>query len=90
MSIQLNKNGAYSCPVRGEGFNAMRKPRASHMPALQRAGTLHNPVLPRVLDQIRSLVNATYARYGGMGRMTLDEWRDLEQELKRKMELEHP
>ncbi len=51
--------------------------------------TLHTPVLPQLPARIRRLVNATCAAHGGAERMTLDEWRDLEQELKRKLENEH-
>jgi hypothetical protein len=51
------------------------------------AGTLHTPVLPELPEQIRLLVQAVCAAHGGMGRMSLDEWRDLEQQLKRRLQL---
>ncbi len=41
---------------------------------LERAGTLHSLVLPRAPGQVRLLVDAACAAYGGMGHMTLDEW----------------
>jgi len=47
--------------------------------------TLHAPVLPRLPDRIRRLVNAVYAAHGGADHMTLDEWRDVEETLKRKL-----
>lgn len=68
----------------------MKTPKNFKLPARQTLGTLHNPVLPHVLNEVRSLVNATYALHGGMGHLTLNEWRDLEQEIKRKLEQEYP
>ena len=50
---------------------------------------LHAPMLPRVPERIRRLVNAAYAAHGGADHMTLDEWYDVEEELKRKLENEH-
>ena len=37
------------------------------------------PVLPQLPKKIRRLMEVTYAVHGGAQRMTLDEWRDLEQ-----------
>ena len=52
------------------------------------ASTLHTPVLPGLPDSIRRIINATYAAHGGAEHMTLDEWRDLEQQLKRRLQNE--
>jgi len=49
------------------------------------ARTLHMPVLPPLPERIWRLVNATYAAYGGAEQMSLDAWRDLEQELKQRL-----
>ena len=67
----------------------MKEPRPLNIPGAKRVGTLHNKVLSRVLDEIRSLVNATYAEHGGMDHLTLGEWCDLEQEIKRRLEQGH-
>ena len=40
----------------------------------------HIPVLPQLPKKIRQLIEVTYATHGGAERMTLDEWRDLEQQ----------
>ena len=53
------------------------------------APTLHTPVLPQLPERIRMLVNATYSVHGGVEHMSLDAWRDAEQELKRKLEDEY-
>ncbi len=50
--------------------------------------TLRTPVLPRFPERLRQLVNAAYAAHGGAERMSLAEWRDLEQELNRRFENE--
>jgi hypothetical protein len=65
----------------------MKKPAINkHQPA-RSAGTLHTPVLPVLPEQIRLLVQGACAAKGGMGHMSLDEWRDLEQQLKRRLQL---
>ena len=46
------------------------------------------PVLPPLPERIRRLVNATYAAHGGAEHMSLDAWRDVEQELKQGLENE--
>lgn len=46
---------------------------------------MHTPVLPGLPEQIRLLVHAACAAHGGMGCMTLDAWRDVEQQLKRRL-----
>ena len=50
--------------------------------------TLHTPVLPPLPERIRQLVSAAYATRGGAEHMTLDAWRDVEQEIKRRLENE--
>ena len=42
-------------------------------------------MLPRIPERIHRLVNAAYATHGGADHMTLDEWHDVEEELKRKL-----
>jgi hypothetical protein len=64
----------------------MKNPRMNrHQQSLHRC-TVHNPVLPALPEKVRRLLNATYAAHGGAERMSLDEWRAIEQELKRKLE----
>ena len=65
----------------------MKKPATNkHQPAGS-AGTLHTGVFSGLPEQIRRLIQAVCAAHGGMGRMSLDEWRDLEQQLKRRLQL---
>ena len=45
----------------------------------QRAPKLPPAVLPQLPEKIRRLIEVTFAARGGAQRMTLDEWRDLEQ-----------
>jgi len=67
----------------------MKKPGTENHPQTANALTLHTPVLPRLPAKIRRLVRAAYAAHGGAESMKLDEWREMEQELKRKLENEH-
>ena len=46
---------------------------------------LSTAVLPPFLQRIRRLLNTTYAAYGGAEHMTLDEWRDVELEINRRL-----
>jgi hypothetical protein len=50
---------------------------------------LHTPALPSLPEGIRQLVTVAYAARGGAERMSLAEWRDVEQELNRRFENEH-
>ncbi len=50
------------------------------------ARTLHTPVLRRLPEKILRLMAAIYAAYGSPERMTLNEWHDVEEELKPKLE----
>ena len=51
--------------------------------------TLHALVVPQLPEKTRRLVDAACAAYGGAGRMSLGDWRAVEEELKRKLEYEH-
>lgn len=52
--------------------------------------TLRTPVLPPLPLQIRRLLKDTYAANGGPERMTLDEWRAAERQIKERIENERP
>ncbi len=43
---------------------------------------------PRLPGRIRLLLYAAYATRGGSERMTLNDWRDVEEEMKRRLENE--
>jgi len=66
----------------------MRKPTMNKHQQSTSALTLHSPVLPPLPEQIRRLVNVTYSVHGGVEHMSLGDWRDVEQELKRRLENE--
>ena len=55
---------------------------------LQRAGTLHTLLLPRISNHVLMCVNEACAALGGAGHMTLADWRDAEEQLKRKLDYE--
>ena len=69
--------------MRIRSFEAVKTPRINSQPT--NALSLHTPVLPRFPEKIRRLVDAAYAAHGGAHQMTLDEWRGVEEELKRKL-----
>jgi len=50
---------------------------------------LHALGLPKLPARLRGLVNAAYAGHGGAENMKLSDWRDLELELKRRLENEY-
>jgi hypothetical protein len=50
---------------------------------------LHAPVSPQIPARLRGLVNAAYAAHGRAENMSLNDWRDLELELKRRLENEN-
>lgn len=50
--------------------------------------TLRTPVLPPLPWRIRRLVRDTYAANGGPDRMTLDQWRAAERQIKEWLENE--
>ncbi len=66
----------------------MKKPRNDKHQQPTGALTLHTPVLPPLPERIRRLVSVAYATHGGAEQMTLDAWRDVEQEIKRRLENE--
>jgi len=70
-------------------FKAVKTPRINQHPPPINALTLHTPVLPPLPEPIRRLVNAVYATHGGAEHMSLDAWRDVEHELKQRLENEH-
>jgi hypothetical protein len=45
-------------------------------------------VLPHLPEKLRRWVNAAYAAHGGAELMTLDDWRELELQLKRRLKNE--
>jgi hypothetical protein len=49
---------------------------------------LHTPVLTGLPERLRRWLNATYASHGGAEHMTLEDWRGVEQELKRRLQNE--
>ena len=49
---------------------------------------LHTSSSPQLPEPVHRLLNAAYAAYGGAEHMTLDQWRDLEQQLKARLEHE--
>ena len=57
-------------------------------PQLTSVLRLHTPVLPQLPERLRRFVNAASAAYGGAESMTLSDWRDLELELKQRLENE--
>ena len=73
--------------VRFAGHPQLYRSSAKKRPILNKAQqsirvlTPHTPVLPRLPNRIRRLVNAAYAARGGAERMSLDQWREVEQEL---------
>ena len=48
------------------------------------APVIHAPQLPRDYEQIRQRAQAIYRAWGGMMRMTLNDWLKAEQELKQE------
>ena len=67
----------------------MKTPRTENHPQTANALTLHTPVLPRLPGKLRHLVMAAYAPHGGTKPMTLDAWRDVEQQLIRRLQNEN-
>ena len=49
---------------------------------------LHAAAVSRFAKRIRQLVSAAYAAHGGAEHMSLDAWRDVEHELKQRLENE--
>ena len=47
----------------------------------------HTPVLPTLREEIHRIVSAACAAKGGLDRMTLKDWREAEQEIRRRLHL---
>ena len=81
--------------VRFAGHPQLYRSSAKKRPILNKAQqsihvlTPHTPVLPRLPNRIRRLVNAAYAALGGAEQMSLDQWRAVERQLVRKLENEY-
>ncbi len=58
---------------------------AGKLSEFQRAGALHTVLLPRISNHVLMCVSQTCAAPGGAGHMTLADWRDAEEQLKRKI-----
>jgi hypothetical protein len=67
----------------------MKTPGTENHPQTANALMLHNPFLPRLTAKLRRLVMAAYASHGGTKHMTLDAWRDVEQQLIRRLQNEN-
>jgi hypothetical protein len=65
-------------------FEAVKTPKIN--PQTITALRLHTPVLPQLPQRLRGLVNTVYAAYGRAENMKLNDWRDLELELNRRLE----
>lgn len=65
-----------------------RQISAAQQSEFQKAGTLHTLLLPRISNHVLRCVNQTCAALGGAGHMTLADWRDAEEQLKRKLDYE--
>ena len=68
-------------------FQAVKTPRINPQPT--NALTLNAPVLQQLPERLRRLVYAAYAAHGGAAHMRLNDWRDLELELTRRLENEY-
>jgi len=81
-SITLLGNLLFRCstPVKRPTMNRHQKPADT--------ATLHTPVLPPLPEKLLRLLKATYAAHGGAQYMSLDAWRDMERELKQRLENE--
>ena len=66
---------------------AVKTPRINPQPT--NALTRPAPVLPQLPERLRGWVNAAYAAHGGAENLSLNDWRDLELELERRLENEH-
>jgi hypothetical protein len=71
-----------------QGFEPVNTPRINRHQQATNALKLQVPVLPQFPERLRRLVNAAYAAYGGAESMTLNDWRDLELQLKPRPENE--
>ena len=67
----------------------MKTPKTENHPQAENALTLHTPVLPRLPAKLHRLVMAAYASQDGTQHMTFDAWRDVEQQLIRRLQNEN-
>jgi hypothetical protein len=65
------------------------KPEKSQEPPPAGVHTLQSMVIPALPEQIRRLINAACTARGGAERMSLNDWREAEEEIKRKIK-DHP
>ena len=72
-----------------DSYRSFEAVKTHGKPQPTNALTLHTPVLPQFPERLRRLVTAAYASHGGAEYMKLDDWRDLELELKRRLEHEY-
>jgi hypothetical protein len=72
-----------SCETR---HNSMKTPRINQQP--RSVLTPRVPLLPQLPERFRGFVNAAYAAYGGAESMKLNDWRDLEMQLNRRLKNE--
>jgi len=70
---------------RGDAANEKSGKCGDQTPAGPRA--LQTPVLPTLWEEIRRIVSAACAAKGGPNRMTLNDWREAEQEIRRRLNL---
>jgi len=68
--------------------NGMKETRRNKSLSPSAALRLLTRVSPLVPEPIRRLLNARYSAKGGPDQMTLDDWRDLELELDRRLKHE--
>ena len=67
-------------------FEAVKTLRINQQPIS--ALRLRTPLLPQLPQRLRGLVEAAYAAYGGAESMKLNDWRDLELQLNRRLKNE--
>jgi hypothetical protein len=66
----------------------MKMPRTRGQQTAKSVGRFRPPVPQRFPEGIRLLVHAACAAHGGPGRMSLADWHDVEQQIKRRLENE--
>jgi hypothetical protein len=66
--------------------NSVKTPGTNQQPT--NALTPRAPLLPQLPERFRGFVNAAYSAYGGAENMKLNDWRDLELQLNRRLKNE--
>jgi len=71
-------------------MNVSRETRHNSVktPRINPLSRCYAPVLPQLPERFRGFVNAAYAAYGGAENMKLNDWRDLEMQLNRRLKNE--